>query len=55
MNPELLFLDGNKISHEDLLSKILIACVDILYLDLKHFAILDTFVLASLSNFDKYS
>jgi hypothetical protein len=55
MNPELPSLDGNKISCEDLLSKILTACVDILYFDLKHFAILDAFVLASSSNSDKCS
>jgi hypothetical protein len=55
MNPELPFLDGNKISREDLLFKILTACVNILYFDLKHFAILDAFVLASSSNSDKCS
>ncbi|CAG8839345.1 3923_t:CDS:2, partial [Racocetra persica] len=43
-----------KIFHEDLLSRILIACADILYFDLKHFAILDAFALASSSNSDKY-
>ncbi|PKY61599.1 hypothetical protein RhiirA4_486794 [Rhizophagus irregularis] len=55
INPELPSLDENKMSHEDLLSKILTACVDILYFDLKHFAILDAFVLVSSSNSDKYS
>jgi len=55
MNPELPSLDGSKISREDLLSRILIACADILYFDLKHFAILDAFALASLSNSDKCS
>ncbi|PKY58698.1 hypothetical protein RhiirA4_480824 [Rhizophagus irregularis] len=40
MNPELPSLDGSKISREDLLSRILIAYTDILYFDLKHFAIL---------------
>src|SRR3954463_12645756 len=37
MNPEFPFLDEYKISREDLLSRILIACADILYFDLKHF------------------
>ena len=55
MNPELPSLDGSKISCEDLLSRILIACADILYFDLKYFAILDAFALASLSNSDKCS
>jgi hypothetical protein len=55
MNPELPSLDGSKISREDLLSRILIACIDILYFDLKHFAILDAFALASSSNSDKCS
>ncbi|CAB4413121.1 unnamed protein product [Rhizophagus irregularis] len=55
MNPELPSLDGSKISREDLLSRILIACADILYFDLKHFAILDAFALASSSNSDKCS
>jgi hypothetical protein len=55
MNPELPSLDGNKISREDLLSKILTAYVDILYFDLKHFAILDAFVLANSSNSNKCS
>ena len=48
-------LDGYKISREDLLSRILIACVDILYSDLNHFAILDAFALASSSNANKCS
>jgi hypothetical protein len=55
MNPELPSLDGYKISHEDLLSRILIACADIIYSDLKHFIILDAFALASSSNTDKCS
>ncbi|UZO05894.1 uncharacterized protein OCT59_026232 [Rhizophagus irregularis] len=55
MNPELPSLDGSKSSREDLLSRILIACTDILYFDLKHFAILDAFALASSSNSDKCS
>ncbi|RIA99157.1 hypothetical protein C1645_811904 [Glomus cerebriforme] len=55
MNPELPSLDGSKISREDLLSKILITCADILYFNLKHFAILDAFALASSSNSDKFA
>ncbi len=55
MNPELLFLDKYKITHEDLLSRILIAYVDILYSDLNHLAILDAFALASSSNTNKCS
>src|SRR5436305_11545051 len=55
MNLELPSLDESKISREDLLSRILIACADILYFDLKHFAILDAFTLASSSSSDKYS
>ena len=55
MNSELPFLDKYKITREDLLSKILIACVDILYSDLNHLAILDAFALASSSNSDKCS
>src|SRR5437773_10808192 len=35
-NPELPSLDGYKISRVDLLSRILITCVDILYSDLNH-------------------
>src|SRR6266542_5556159 len=50
MNLELSFLDKYKIIHEDLLSRILISCVDILYSDLNHLAILDAFALASSSN-----
>ena len=53
MNPKLSFLDKYKITHEDLLSRILIACVDILYSDLNHLAILDAFALASSSNTNK--
>ena len=41
MNPELPSLDGYKISREDLLSRILIACTDIINSDLNHFIILD--------------
>ena len=55
MNSELPSLDENKISREDLLSRILIACVDILYSDLNHLAILDAFALASSSNTNKCS
>ncbi len=53
MNPELPFLDEYKISHEDLLSRILIACTDIINSDLNHFIILDAFALASSSNANK--
>ncbi|RIA87449.1 hypothetical protein C1645_827777 [Glomus cerebriforme] len=55
MNPELPFLDKYKITREDLLSRILIACVNILYSDLNHLAILDAFALASSSNTNKCS
>ena len=55
MNPELPSLDKYKITHEDLLSRILITCVDILYSDLNHLAILDAFALASSSNTNKCS
>ncbi|GES89149.1 hypothetical protein GLOIN_2v1770212 [Rhizophagus clarus] len=55
MNPELPFLDKYKITHEDLLSRILIACADIIYSDLNHFIILNAFALASSSNTNKCS
>jgi hypothetical protein len=55
MNPELPSLDGNKISCENLLSRILIACANILCSDLKHFLPLNAFTLASSSNADKCS
>ncbi len=55
MNPELPSLDGYKISREDLLSKILIACADIIYSDLNHFIILNAFTLASSFNANKCS
>src|SRR5436190_15225935 len=55
MNPELPSLDGYKISREDLLSRILIACTDIITSDLNHFIILDAFALASSSNANKCS
>ena len=55
MNSELPSLDGYKISREDLLSKILIACADIIYSDLNHFIILNAFALASSSNANKCS
>ncbi|RGB37789.1 hypothetical protein C1646_756416 [Rhizophagus diaphanus] len=45
----------NKISCEDLLSRILIACADIIYSDLKHLVPLNAFTLASSSNADKCS
>ena len=55
MNSKLSFLDKNKIFHEDLLYRILIVCINILYSNLKHFAILDAFTLASSSNANKCS
>ena len=55
MNPELPSLDGYKISYEDLLSRILIACADIIYSDLNYFIILNAFALASSSNANKCS
>src|SRR5437868_4456585 len=55
MNPELPSLDKNKISREDLLSRILIACADIIYSDLKYLVPLNAFTLASSSNADKCS
>ncbi|PKK57159.1 hypothetical protein RhiirC2_798576 [Rhizophagus irregularis] len=55
MNPELPFLDKYKIIREDLLSRILIACADIIYFDLKHLVPLNAFTLTSLSNADKCS
>src|SRR6266542_6353936 len=53
MNPEFSSLDEYKISREDLLSRILIACTDIINFDLNHFIILDAFALASSSNDNK--
>ncbi|CAG8729128.1 823_t:CDS:1, partial [Racocetra persica] len=55
MNPELPSLDGNKISRKDLLSRILIACADIIYTDLKHLITLNAFALVSSSNANKCS
>src|SRR6266498_6038376 len=55
MNPELPSLDGYKISREDLLSRILIACTNIITSDLNHFIILNAFALASSSNANKCS
>ncbi|CAG8754533.1 2308_t:CDS:1, partial [Racocetra persica] len=55
INPKHPFLDEYKISRKDLLSKILIACADILYFDLKHLVTLNAFTLASSSNADKCS
>ncbi|RGB22585.1 hypothetical protein C1646_677734 [Rhizophagus diaphanus] len=55
MNPKLPSLDESKISREDLLFRILIICTNIINSDLKHFAILDAFTLASSSNADKCS
>ena len=53
INPKLSSLDGYKISHKDLLSKILIAYADIIYSNLNHFIILNAFALASSSNANK--
>src|SRR5207248_7176977 len=47
--------DKYKITREDLLSRILIACADIIYSDLKHLVPLNTFTLASSSNANKCS
>ena len=55
MNPELPSLDKYKITHEDLLSRILISCADIIYSDLKHLVPLNVFTLASSSNANKCS
>ncbi|GBC00308.1 hypothetical protein RclHR1_38040001, partial [Rhizophagus clarus] len=55
MNSELPFLDKYKITREDLLSRILIACADIIYSDLKHLVPLNAFTLTSSSNTDKCS
>jgi hypothetical protein len=55
MNPKLPSLDEYKISHEDLLSRILIACTNIIHSDLNHFIILGIFALASSSNANKCS
>ena len=55
MNSELPSLDENKISREDLLYRILSACISILYSDLNHLTISDAFTLASSSNANKCS
>src|SRR3989440_8780751 len=55
MNPELPCLDNYKITREDFLSRILIACANIIYSDLKHLVPLDAFTLASSSNANKCS
>ncbi|PKK55561.1 hypothetical protein RhiirC2_802076 [Rhizophagus irregularis] len=55
MNPKFPSLDEYKIPREDLLSRILIACTDIINSDLNHFIILDAFALASSSNANKCS
>src|SRR6266498_657793 len=55
MNLELSFLDRNKISHKDLLYRILIVYINIINSNLNQFIILDAFALASLSNSDKYN
>ncbi|GES82553.1 hypothetical protein GLOIN_2v1770212 [Rhizophagus clarus] len=51
MNPELPFLDKYKITREDLLSRILITCADIIYSDLKHLVPLNAFTLTNLKGF----
>ncbi|GBB89817.1 hypothetical protein RclHR1_16630002 [Rhizophagus clarus] len=55
MNPKLPFLDKYKITRKDLLSRILIACADIIYSNLKHLVPLNAFTLTSSSNADKCS
>ncbi|RIA85514.1 hypothetical protein C1645_830666 [Glomus cerebriforme] len=55
MNPELSSLDEYKISHEDLLFRILIVCTDIINSDLNYFIILDAFTLTSSFNANKCS
>ncbi|GBB94707.1 hypothetical protein RclHR1_02400003 [Rhizophagus clarus] len=55
MNPELSFLDKYKITREDLLSRILIACADIIYSNSKHLVPLNAFTLTSSFNADKCS
>ena len=55
LNPELPSLDSEKITREDLMSRILIACADALYLILECMPTLDHFALASSSNIDKCS
>ncbi|CAG8634734.1 1156_t:CDS:2, partial [Cetraspora pellucida] len=51
MNPKHLSLDGYKIFCKDLLFRILIACSDIIYFDLKHLITLNAFTLANLRGF----
>src|SRR3954447_4697967 len=53
INPKFPFLDEYKISCENLLSRILITCADILYFNLKYLVPLNVFTLASLSNTNK--
>ena len=55
LNPELPSLDSEKITCEDLLSRILIACADTLYSTLGCMVSLNNFALASSSNIDKCS
>jgi len=55
MNFELTSLNEYKISCKNLLSRILIACTDIINSDLNYFIILDAFVLTSSSNTNKCS
>ncbi|CAG8503509.1 10593_t:CDS:10 [Scutellospora calospora] len=54
-NSKLFSLDGQKITREDLLSRILVACADALSLILEYMLFLNSFALASLSNTEKYS
>ena len=54
-NLELSSLDNEKITREDLISRILVACADTLYSVLSCMASLNNFVLASSSNINKCS
>ena len=54
-NPKVPSLDDKKISREDLLSRILVACADTLYSALGCMVSLNNFVLASSSNINKCS
>ncbi|CAG8838853.1 5758_t:CDS:2, partial [Racocetra persica] len=51
INSKYSFLDEYKISRKDLLFRILIACADIIYFDLKHLITLNAFILANLREF----
>ncbi|CAG8753802.1 5276_t:CDS:1, partial [Gigaspora rosea] len=54
-NSKLPSLDGQKITREDLLSRILVACADALSLILEYMPFLNSFALASSSNTEKCS